>query len=483
MTTLLFFDDWWLETHHNIIRKMGQPRLIPEATLLDDLTKGIYNFPTVYRDPETGKWHAFYQGVVGVSEELAAAPADIPVLMLAESDNGLQWTKPDLTQVLDQPARVAPNQVLKHDDIYDRGPVFFDPHPQDERQRLKSMSLYESKGADGKRVFTQRLTSSPDGIHWSVEDRVWNNHFCSDSPYPIFWNEQRGVYSIMTRPQQAERRIVRIDTQDFHSFVGPENALSPDPLDPPLVQFYGMPVFPYEGMFIGLLWLMYGDPLEVGLLKRNGPIDSQLTYSYDGVAFNRSFRTPFIERSVRGEEGGGCIYPTSMNVDDNGDILFYSGSSRGEHYKDTDELAAALLVHKLRCDGFMYLESASYTGRLMTRCLHLTEPLNLKLNARAPYGWVRVQLSDVNGQALPGYTFEECRAFRGDEYQWEPTWNGVKEPITEPVGRIEVELTNAELYAIRGNFEWMRTPEVRNFRPHESQPDAVDAWRKGGFNS
>lgn len=320
---------------------------------LDDLSKGIYNFPTVYRDPDTKKWYAFYQGVVGVTEELATVPADIPVLMLAESDDGLHWTKPDLTEVLEQSHRIAPNQVLKHDDIYDRGPVFFDPHPLDLRQRLKAMSLYESAGADGKRVFTQRLTHSPDGIHWSVEDCVWNNHFCSDSPYPIFWNEHRGLYSIMTRPQQAERRIVRIDTEDFQTYSGPENVLSPDPLDPPLVQFYGMPTFPYEGMFIGLLWLMYGDPLEVGLLKRNGPIDSQLTYGYDGVAFNRSFRTPFVERNARGEEGGGCIYPTSMNVDDNGDILIYSGSSRGEHYKDTDELAAALLVNKLRCDGFM----------------------------------------------------------------------------------------------------------------------------------
>ena len=130
-----------------------------------------------------------------------------------------------------------------------------------------------------------------------------------------------------------------------------------------------MPTFPYEGMFVGLLWLMYGDPLEVGLLKRNGPIDSQLTYSYDGVSFNRTYRAPFVERNPRGEEGGGCIYPTSMVADDSGDLLFYSGSSLGEHYKDTDQLAAALLVHKLRRDGFMVLESVSQTGRLMSRCL------------------------------------------------------------------------------------------------------------------
>ena len=57
------------------------------------------------------------------------------------------------------------------------------------------------------------------GFTGRVEDRVWNNHFCSDSPYPIFWNEERGLYSIMTRPQQAERRIVRIDTEDFLTYL------------------------------------------------------------------------------------------------------------------------------------------------------------------------------------------------------------------------------------------------------------------------
>lgn len=118
----------------------------------------------------------------------------------------------------------------------------------------------------------------------------------------------------------------------------------------------------------------------------------------------------------------------------------------------------------------------------MTRCLHLSEPLNPKLNLRAHLGWVRVQLSDVNRQPLPGYTFDDCQAFRGDEYHWEPTWIGAKDPITELVGRIEVELVNAELYSIRGNFEWMNTPVVRNFRPHESQTAAVEAWRKAGFS-
>ena len=37
-----------------------------------------------------------------MTEELASVPADIPVLMLAQSDDGLRWTKPDLTEALEQ---------------------------------------------------------------------------------------------------------------------------------------------------------------------------------------------------------------------------------------------------------------------------------------------------------------------------------------------------------------------------------------------
>ena len=477
MATMLFFDDWCLESHRNVVRKLGKPTWLPEATLEGDLTKGIANFPLVYRDSESNRWRAIYQGVVGATEELSATPTDVPVLLMAESDDGLHWTKPDLRQALGGPGMLVPNQVLKHDDIYDRGPVYFDPQTTDPEQRLKAVCVYERQTPGGDRVFRQRMAYSADGLHWTVEDRVWNNWHCSDGPYPIFWNAQRGVYTIMTRPQQAERRIVRIDTTDFHTFDGPYRVLSPDPLDLPLTQFYGMPVFPYEGMFVGLLWMLQGDPYEVKLLKRNGPIEAHLTYSCDGMAFNRTFREPFIPRNPRGEEGGGCIYPTSMLAADDGSLRFYSGSSRGEHYRHLDERHAALLVHTLRRDGFVYLESYSCTGSVMTRCLHLDEPLDLSLNVRAPYGGVRVQLSDRFGRALPGYSFDECVRFRGDQDAWRPRWNSasVRASLSGDVGRIEVELTDAELYAIRGNFEWMRIPEVRNFRADESQVAAFDA--------
>jgi len=466
VTTILFFDDWWLESRFNIVRKIGEPQWVPEATLEDPLTAGVYNFPTVYRDPENDKWRALYSGVV-----LTEGQPDLPFLMLAESDDGVHWTKPNLSKVLAQEPRLASNQVHVDTTIYDRGPVYFDPHPSDPRQRLKMMCVFERRGQNGARIFTQRLGFSPDGIHWTVEDRFWQNRYCSDSPYPIFYNARRNVYTICMRPGQAERRIVQVDTRDFQTFSPPRRALSPDPSDPPLLQFYGMPVFPYEGMFVGLLWLMHCDPTEIKLWKRRGPIDAQLTYSYDGVCFNRTFRQAFIRRNPRGEHGAGCVYPTSMVQDDDGNIRIYSGTSYGEHYQKTGKPDAALLMHTLRRDGFMYLESYSYTGTIMTRCLHLREPLDLRLNVRAPEGQVRVQLSDREGQPLAGYTFDECTAFTGDTHFWQPAWctGGPRARLTDDVGRIEVELRNAELYAIRGNFEWMSLADVRGFRPDESQ--------------
>ena len=466
MTTLLFFDDWCLESYHNVVRKMGNPQWVPEATLEDALTAGVYNFPTVFRDPDCKLWRALYSGVV-----LAEGKPDLPVLMLAESADGLHWTKPDLSQVLRQGQRLALNQVHVDNAIYDRGPVYFDPYPSAPDERLKMMCVFERKGSDGKRIFTQRVGFSPDGIHWHFEDRNWNNRYCSDSPYPIFYNAQRKVYTICTRPGQAERRVVQIDTRDFRTFSQPRRALSPDPLDPKVVQFYGMPVFPYEDMFVGLLWILHCDPYEIKLFKRNGPIDSQLTYSYDGVCFNRTFRDPFVRRNARGEHGGGCIYPTAMVQDDNGNIRIYSGTSYGEHYQRTGQPDAALLLHTLRRDGFMYLESYSCIGTVMTRCLHLHEPLDLKLNVRAPTGQVRVQLADPLGKPLSGYSFDNCVPFHGDDHFWRPVWRSdvPKALLGDDVARIEVELRNAELYAIRGNFSWMHLAEVRGFRQDESQ--------------
>ena len=65
---------------------------------------------------------------------------------------------------------------------------------------------------------------------------------------------------LTTRPEGGDRRISVSETRDWESFTTPELALQCDPLDAPLTQIYGMPVIPYEGTYIGLVWLFHCIP-------------------------------------------------------------------------------------------------------------------------------------------------------------------------------------------------------------------------------
>ena len=79
------------------------------------------------------------------------------------------------------------------------------------------------------------------------------------------------------------------------------------------------------------------------------------------------FFEPFIERNELGDHGGGCIYTASMLVDESHQIRFYSGASKAEHFQNQDLADAALMLHTMRLDGFVYLATPSGRGTL--RCL------------------------------------------------------------------------------------------------------------------
>ena len=99
-------------------------------------------------------------------------------------------------------------------------------------------------------------------------------------------------------------------------------------------------------------------------------------------------------------------------------------------------------------DGFVYLESMAGAGYLTTRWVRLHYE-RLLLNVQAPYGVVPVQLSDVEGQPLSGYTYDQCEPFRGDSSAWQSRWqgqSGLAELVGRPI-RIDVRLYHARLYA------------------------------------
>lgn len=463
MRTIFFFDDWRLQNRDNMVRRLGKPTWIPEATLEDDLTEGTWNYPTVWYDKEADQWRALYCGAAPHSlypDKPRTRFLRSQVLMYAQSPDGIHWEKPDLTKETKSIGRLRPNQVFWADiPLHPEGrggarigggPVYYDEREPDPKRKLKYLYCYVSE--DGKSE--QRLATSPDGIHWRVEDIIWGKRDKLDSPFGLFYNKHRDCYVIINRLNEGDRRVAFIQTKDFQTFSRPDLIIHPDPEDPPLVQFYGMPVFSYEDIYIGLLWRLHTDPAEeIGIVKTFGHMDCSLTYSYTGWVFNRCFHQAFIPLNKRGEHGGGCVYTASMVCKDD-KIRFYSGGSKAEHFRNQELNDAALMLHTLRKDGFCYLESYATRGKIITKALIFKKD-DLRLNVCVPYGSIRVQVLDQSAKPIEGFTYQDAISFTGDEVEHRPGWKSGKR-LNQLAGKpvyLEIEITEGAIYAIRGEFD------------------------------
>ena len=101
-------------------------------------------------------------------------------------------------------------------------------------------------------------------------------------------------------------------------------------------------------------------------------------------------------------------------VDSNRRLRVYPCNVIGSMHQDRPitrgDDPGALPMHRLRLDGFVYLESTGGPGLLATRPLFLRSG-DVRLNVQAAH---EVRVTDPEGRPLPGYTFADA----------EPRWSG-----------------------------------------------------------
>jgi hypothetical protein len=90
-----------------------------------------------------------------------------------------------------------------------------------------------------------------------------------------------------------------------------------------------------------------------------------------------------------------------------------------------DHVQYALGLAKLRKDGFVSVDAGAVReGVLITRALR-TDALDVSINAVCrPGGYVRVEVTDVDDEVLPGFSRDECDVFHGDSTQAKISWKG-----------------------------------------------------------
>jgi hypothetical protein len=469
--TWLFWDLWHVDRQDNVELCQGQAELRPEATYVDNVD-GLAAWPSVFRDPSSGRWRMVY-----------TARWKPYQLMVLESDDGVQFAPLPCDQIVPEGDKLAPHHVftLPHGSCggvyldpvaadgfrfkvygHQQGPAVFQRAKEDPRHRWHDAA----QAGKSKSYMAEELTLvSRDGLHWETRvDMNWGQpHWHPEPPIFGFYNRRSKRHMMTVRPGWGDRRVCIQSTQDFVRWSGPELLLQPDALDGERVEHYGMPVFPYEDDYVGLLWVFHNATSEPtrSFNRFVGWLDCQLAYSFDGLRFFRGRREPLIALTEPGEHGCGGIEPSSLVVTDD-EIRIYSCGSKAQHGTNFQTRRAGekdfegILLHTLRKDGFTYLRSRGSWASFITKPLVLFGG-ELTLNAGAPWGEVHYQLTDVNSEPLAGYTFDDCVPLvRQDSLTAPLRWR--EKTAAELAGtplRLQIKFRDARLYAVRGSFHFL----------------------------
>ena len=456
MQKILFLDDWCLETTHNVVRRLGRPKPVPEGTWSDPYDLGNA-YPSVFHDEIRGKWRVIYSGAPDPDDFICNA------LFGAIGDDGVHWEIDPVGKDHTSWSGSFPHCLMEARKNAESGHVYQDP--RDSRHPYKILYL-DWDWRSGAATMRNPVVVSADGYHWhELPEARWGD-WSSDTCHTVFFNKLTGRHQVMCRakdikPPFSQRLVASIETEDWVHFTEPEVIVRPDSCDPPLSQPYGMPMFPYGDYFIGFLWLMVGDPNET-TTKGAGPVSNHLVYSINGRNINRTFRDQFVAPAEPGDFGGYGFYPCSL-VQLPDELRIYSVGSRADHSGKgpipAGQRRTAMTLHTLRPDGFMYLESRSGAASLLTKGFELTEG-SLALNVEAPIGEVRaqvhVQTDRAPGEPPPvqevaeGFSAAECRPFTGDSLRWSPTWSSGR-TLDELIGRtvrVEIMFERGRVYSL-----------------------------------
>lgn len=448
----LFLDPLVIEASHGVERVFHSPAKHPANPLLKADTpwerggSGPYLYGTVLRDPEKFRmwYHYVRQGYRNA---------------YAESADGIHWTKPKLGLIEFEGSKENNLFVTVSQDPAENP-------PRRERGQCHNPSVIREGGrwalfcygADYDKV---RAAFSDDGLRWNfVPETARQGLFESSDVVNFFWDPYQRRYTATWKGATRRGRSVGVAfSEDGLRWEKPvaQPIFTADDLDPPDTQIYGMPVFPYQGLYIGLPWIYHARvhyPPEMLQTREEAEaaspltVDVQLAWSWDLIHWTRPpRRQPFLANGPEGAFDSKMIYTARAPVEVDGKLYFYYGGFDTRHGAKTMNGAIGLAI--LRQDGFCSMRAGREEGWLLTRRERMPAP-SVRINAAVDAGGeISAELVDLNGTPVPGFTRRECVPFRGDSVAHTLTWttSELPEPRRAEPRKIRFYLRNANLFS------------------------------------
>ena len=457
--TFLFFDDKNILSRTGVERKYGVPKLA--LIYRDPCAVTPTGVPSIWYDEKDSLYHMFYNGYV----------SNLPIQLAAVSKDGIHWEPRNTAAEAGIAEPEAAHQLL---DI--RGAELacvYEDRTAPPDQRLKALMTIGDP--DAVRIMHDPVYTSGDGIHWTLQPVEWHNH-AAEPGAGCFYNAITGKHVITARPDAGVRRVGLIETEDFKTFSDLQLVMTPDSMDEPLAEHYGMPVFPYKDYFVGFLWIFHVPNIRQRKYW-GGKLDAQLVYSYNGTHFNRSLREPFLSNDSSPETAG-LLIPNALYETRDKKLLI--AASIGPHEHGYFKRGGALAIYELRQDGFISFR-AEEEGELITIPM-VYGGGDLSVNVAAETFSCALYTDNSEQEPmhllshdlvpLEGFGHDAFERFSGDSTDHVLRWRSADlQSLKGKVLYLECRMKRGDLYAIKGALTPMMICDLARYHLYGILPN------------
>jgi len=428
----LFVDDWLVDTMQAAYLQMHRPVRRQVALTLDAPWEGdVCFYLTVLRDDEC--YRMYYRG----QQMDAGGPVPVheAIVAYAESEDGISWKRPNLG--LHEFGGTKDNAVV----WVGAGTHNFTPF-KDLNPDCKPQERYKALAGGPLIAFC-----SPDGINWKqMQEKAVITQGAFDSQNLAFWDPVRECYADYHRGfRDGVRDVMTCTSTDFLNWTQPQWL---DWGDSAVEHLYTNAITPYfraPQVLVGFPKRFVPTRHKIKSHEEVGVSDGLLVTSRDGVHFKR-WREAFLRPG-----------PDQMNWTERSNLIGFGvvpiSDEEMSLYAIENYRHATIRIRRLslRTDGFVSVHADAEEGQMTTKPFTF-DGSRLVINySTSAAGSVRVQIEGATGQAVPGYTLDDCPEIYGDEIERTVTWAGSDNLLDFrglPI-RLRFALRDADLYSIR----------------------------------
>ncbi len=442
----LFVDRYLVDRLEGARLALHSPQPREKVFTVDRPWEGIYSgYFTVLRDGD--RFRMYYRGMPEPHHDL-----DTEVTCMAESSDGIHWTRPELGLFEVRGTRKNNVILARHRACHNFAPMLdTNPHAA-ESERYKALG---GTGAPGLIAL-----ASPDGIHWKEmqqEPVITKGAF--DSQNVSFWSAGEGCYVCYFRIYKDNTRwISRSTSKDYRHWSEPvEMGLDGKPRQH-LYTNQTTPYFRAPQIYLGIptRFMPGRRALSDELLKKIGTpkawnyandcADIVLTSTRGGSDLKRTFLEAFIRPGLDPRN-----WTSRASYAAHG--IFQTGAEELSLFvqHNTGYPTSHVRRYTLRLDGFVSVNAPFAGGQLVTKPLVFAGN-RLSINyATSAAGQIGVEIEDASGRPIEGYALADCPPIIGDQIDRVVAWKGgpdVKRLAGQAV-RLRFVMKDADLFSLR----------------------------------